>query len=163
MENTTLQTLDLSKLRKQRVKIDLGDDKDHILEINTSDMSVITRLQTGYTKLMELQGSIGKFEDLPDIDKVTPEEFERVTTSVANKLQDVDSQMRNAIDTIFDANVSSVCAPYGSMYDLIDGVFRFEYIIEGISGLYADNISSEIKKVRKRIQSHTNKYTKKYM
>ena len=38
--------------------------------------------------------------------------------------------MRELIDFIFQANVSSVCADDGTMADPLNGQFRFEHIIE---------------------------------
>ena len=64
------------------------------------------------------------------------------------------------MDKLFDANVSETCAPSGTMFDPINGKFRFEHIIDVLSGLYESNMQSEIKKTASRIAKHTDKYTK---
>ena len=49
----------------------------------------------------------------------------------------------------------------GSMYDLFNGKFRFEHIIEKLSDLYGNNMKDEFKAVNARVKKHTAKYTKK--
>ena len=77
-------------------------------------------------------------------------------------MKSVDTDMRNLIDYLFDSNVSEVCAPFGSMYDPIDGIQRYEHIINALIPLYDETISTETKKVQARVKKHTSKYTKKY-
>jgi hypothetical protein len=69
--------------------------------------------------------------------------------------------MRDLMDYIFDSNVSEICAPSGSMYDPINGQFRFEHIINILAGLYETDIESELTSIAKRVQKHTNKYSKR--
>ena len=76
-------------------------------------------------------------------------------------LRKIDDEMRSIIDYIFDAPVSAVCADSGSMYDPINGQFRYEHIINTLGNLYEVELSSEMDKVSARVQKHTNKYTKK--
>ena len=81
-EVSTIQKIDLSVLRRQRIQIDLGDDEEHILEINTTDLNVVTRLTDGYNKLIELDElvkSVGDSEDIEIDDNDTNE-------TVQNKL-----------------------------------------------------------------------------
>ena len=42
------------------------------------------------------------------------------------------------------------------MYDLLDGQFRYDYVIEKFMNMYSDNIKSEYKKLRDKV----NKYAK---
>ena len=44
------------------------------------------------------------------------------------------------------------------MFDLSNGEFTFEIIIETLFALYEDTINAESKKLAKRIKSHTDKY-----
>ena len=81
--------------------------------------------------------------------------------SMSDKLSTIDNGMREQINYIFDSDVCSVCADNGSMYDLINGEFRYEVIITALSKLYEDNIAKESKKVQARIKKHTAKYSKK--
>ena len=47
------------------------------------------------------------------------------------------------------------------MYDPINGKFRYEHIIDTLSGLYTEDISKGMKKISTRVKKHTDKYTGK--
>lgn len=145
--------INLSATRRKRIRID-GDD-NRIVELNTSDMSIISRLSSGYPRLEKLSANFDKVIEINDEDGVEG------LTDLGNVIADVDSEMRQIIDFIFDSNVSEVCAPHGSMYDIIDGKYRFEYILEALLGLYEENINLEYEKMANRINKHTDKYVKK--
>ena len=118
---------------------------DEILYLNISDMGILDRFEKGYTKLQE---EVKEIIQIPDDDD-----------KMSEKMADIDKAMREQIDYIFDSNVSEICASDGTMYDPKNGVLRFEHILEVLLGLYEKNIQSEYKKMKSRIQKHTNKYT----
>lgn len=146
--NNNVIDIDLSITRKKRFRID-GDD-NRIIELNTSDMTILNRLDEADKQLHELadKANFGSAETDDDAD-------------VVRELLATDKQMRDIIDYLFDAPVSDVCAPDGSMYDPFNGKYRFEHIMETLFALYEQNISEEIKKMRRNVQKHTDKYTKK--
>ena len=95
---------------------------------------------------------------LPDIDDdMTGIEY---TEKLSAALKDIDGQMRELMDFIFDAPVSEMCAEDGSMYDPFNGKLRYEHILETLSVLYENNFDAEVKKMTKRTSKHTAKYTK---
>lgn len=146
--NNNVIDIDLSITRKKRFRID-GDD-NRIIELNTSDMTILNRLDEADKQLRELA------------DKATfgmSENGEDDNADVVKELLATDKQMRDIIDYLFDAPVSDVCAPDGSMYDPFNGKYRFEHIMETLFTLYEKNITEEIKKMRKNVQKHTGKYT----
>lgn len=151
--------LDLSAIRKKRFRVD-GDDSK-ILELNTSDLNILPRLKESYPKLQELSKQAA--EEWPEDfgedseDSINSPEMEKAVKF----LRKIDDEMRSIIDYIFDAPVSAVCADSGSMYDPINGQFRYEHIINTLGNLYEVELSSEMDKVSARVQKHTNKYTKK--
>lgn len=148
--NNNIVDIDLSITRKKRFRID-GDD-NRIIELNTSDMTILNRLDEADKQLRELA------------DKATfgmSETGEDDNADTVKELLATDKQMRAIIDYLFDAPVSDVCAPDGSMYDPFNGKYRFEHIMEILFALYEKNISEEIKKMRRNVQKHTDKYTKK--
>ena len=147
--NNNIVDIDLSITRKKRFRID-GDD-NRIIELNTSDMTILNRLDEADKQLRELA------------DKATfgMSETEDDDTDAVKELLATDKQMRAIIDYLFDAPVSDICAPDGSMYDPFNGKYRFEHIMEILFALYEKNISEEIKKMRRNVQKHTDKYTKK--
>jgi hypothetical protein len=80
---------------------------------------------------------------------------------MAERLSVVDAEMRELLDYMFDAPVSSAAAPTGSMYDPFNGSFRYEYIIAIMMKQYEDNLQSEFGKMEKQLKKHTDKYTRR--
>ena len=150
--------INLSGIQKKRFRVN-GDDNS-ILELNTSDLNLLVRLREAYPKLIALADNAFKQWPEGQIDEESDFMTDPVITETIKILQNVDSEMRELIDYIFDANVSEVCAPNGTMYDPIGGKLRYEYIIECLTGLYETNISSEMNKISKRVKKHTDKYSK---
>lgn len=153
-ENKSL-VLDLSNLHKTKISVKNGDDiRD--LYLNLSDMNIIVRFKEKYAELQELESkafsTMGSTKGDEGIDSLL---------NLGDTLKEVDTEMRECIDYIFDSNVSEVCAPFGSMYDIVDGEMRCEHIVSAITGLYETNIHEETKKLEKRIKKHTDKYVKK--
>lgn len=157
VEEPEVINIELSAIKKKRFCI--NGDKKKILELNTSDLNISSRLSSAYKRLTNYMEKVNKtLTEIPDDGELTDEQEELVR----NRLAEIDAEMRNEIDFIFDAPVSDVCSDGGSMYDPFDGMFRFEHIIEAIAKLYENNLSSEFEKIRKRINVKTSKYTKKY-
>lgn len=140
--------IDLSVTRKKRFRID-GDDS-RIIELNTSDMTILNRLDESERRLKALAESA-------NVDLTGDDETDG---AVVTRLLATDKEMRDIIDYLFDSPVADICAPDGSMYDPFNGKYRFEHILETLFTLYEQNISDEIKKMRKNVRKHTDKYTK---
>ena len=139
--------LNLSGLKKKRYTID--DDPNRVLELDTSDMSILDRVSEAVPSLIESTKKVSEISD------------DATTEQTAEILKETDKILRDKIDWIFDSNVSEVCAPRGYMFDIINGELRFEIILTAIVSLYGENIEQETKKLVKRMKSHTDKYTKK--
>lgn len=147
-----INNIDLSILKRKEFTI--NGDPTKVLKLNTSDLSMVTRLQTLYPKLQILaKEALNEFavEDSEDIDTFL--------AKTSASLKKIDGEMRVLIDTLFDSNVSEMCAPEGTMYDPIEGKLRFEYIIEILSQLYENDLKEEIKKTTAHISKYTDKYT----
>lgn len=157
---TGLQDISLDVIRKKRFRID-GDDS-RILELNTSDLNILARLKEAYPKLVSLADDA--FKNMPEVDN-TAEDYnfmtDESTAEIVQALKDADKGMRDLMDYIFDSNVSEVCAPSGSMYDPINGQFRFEHIIGILAALYETDIEKEMTNISNRVKKHTSKYTKR--
>lgn len=155
--NNDVVDIDLSAIKKKRFRIDGDDNK--ILELNTSDLGVISRLDENYPKLKALEQKI--LTVTTEIDNVSEDDDGAELKSVATKFKDIDNEMRNVLDSIFNAPVSKLCGADGSMYDPIDGRLRYEHIIDRIMPLYEQNFVSETRKIRERVNKATQKYTRK--
>lgn len=144
--------IDLSATRRKVFRI--NGDNNKLIYLNTSDMGIFARLNEEYPKLKELSLqaqnllSDGTEDDIGAIEQLA-------------KLKDIDIELKKGVDYIFDSNVCEVCAPDGTLYDPFDGKFRFEHIIEVLIGLYEGNLASEFDKMTKRVNKHTEKYTRK--
>ena len=151
--------LSLDSVRKKRFRID-GDD-NRILELNTSDLNILARLKEAYPKLIELADNA--FKSLPDMENTEEQDYNFMTDEATSKtieiLKEADKNMRDLVDYIFESNVSEICAPSGSMYDPINGKFRFEHIIEVLAGLYETDVAKEMGRMSTRVKKHTDKYT----
>lgn len=146
--------IDLSAIKKQKFRI--NGDNTKILELNTSDMGLVTRLNEAYPKLLDLQNKVVDLADVQDGDDDT-----ELLSATATKLDKIDKEMRELLDYIFNSNVSEVCGSEGSMFDPIDGEFRYEHIISTLTKLYEHDMNKEFEQMKKRVEKHTSKYTKK--
>lgn len=147
MGKNSVVDIDLSVTKKKQFRIDKDDNR--IIELNTSDMSILSRLQESYPKLDELST---KAMSLSEDDTL------ETTVDVLNS---IDKEMRQILNFIFDSDIADVCAPEGSMFDMFNGEFRFEHIVAVLVGLYEDNIDKEYKLMVKNVRKHTDKYTGK--
>lgn len=148
-----IQDIDLSPIRKKRFRID--GDNAKILELDVSDLNIFDRLRKVYPKLDALAVEASNKFDFDEEGSV-----EDQLSKFADALADIDNQMREHLDYLFDAPVSAVCAPNGTMYDLFNGQFRYQHIVEVLAKLYENNFSSEVQKMQKNVKKHTSKYIK---
>ena len=144
--------IELPQIKKARFRI--NGDSSKILELNTSDMGIVKRLNEVYPKLQELAKKATTFDE-SELEDNTEEGL----TKFAEKLDEIDKDMKKLVDDLFQSNVSEVCCDNVTMYDLYGGVMRFEHIISTLAKLYENNLTSEVNKVRARIKKHTSKYT----
>lgn len=151
--------IDLSITNKKKFRIDHDDSR--IIELNTSDMGIVGRLSSAYPKLVALQEKSEKITLNVDLEhhEDNLEDTLNDYKTIGDRLAEVDHDMRELIDYIFDSEVSSKAAPTGSMYDLFGGVFRYEHIITTLMELYENNLQEEYEKVQAQMRKHTEKYT----
>lgn len=146
--------IDLSATARRKFRIN-GDNRK-LVELNPSDLSIITRIDTAEKKLKTCVESLQELADAPS-------ETDEDIKALGNKFSKVDDEMRKLVDYIFQSNVSEVCVPkgQGSMYDPFNGKYRYEYIIEALLNFYQGNIQNEYKKMHTTVAKKTSKYTKK--
>jgi hypothetical protein len=159
VNNNDIIDLDLSITRKKKLRF--GKDDNRIVEVNTSDMNLMQRVNVAYPKLQELQAKSTKLTDGIEIEEGAEADAIQSIATMAERLTVVDTEMRDLIDYIFDAPVSTAAAPDGSMYDPFNGSFRYEHIIAVMMEQYENNLQSEFKKMEKQLKKHTDKYTRR--
>lgn len=145
-----VQDIMIPVAKKKRFRIN-GDNR-YIVELNTSDLGIVTRYSKLYPKLQELTSKAAT------IGTETEDEEGSGLDNLGEKLAEIDTEMRSVIDELFESNVSEMCAPYGNMYDPVDGMFRYESILENLLKLYTTTINNEVSKIKKRVHKHTDKY-----
>lgn len=136
--------IDIEGIKKQRFRI--NGDSNSIIELNLSDLNISKRMEEGLEKL---ESEMTNIANLPDDE------------NLSDKLKEADTRMREYVDYIFDYPVSAVCVKGGTMYDPKNGMFAYEHIIDALTKLYTNNLNDEYKKLKSRVQKHTDKYTKK--
>lgn len=158
--NNEIIDLDLSVTKKKKFRFDRDDTR--VIEVNTSDMNLMQRVNTAYPRLQDLQNKAAKLTEGIDTDEADSEAsaMDSIAT-MAERLSVVDAEMRDLLDYMFDAPVSEAAAPSGSMYDPFNGSFRYEHIIALMMKQYEENLQSEFKKMEKQLKKHTDKYTRR--
>lgn len=159
----------ISLSHKKSFSID--GDINRIIQIDTSDLNVTVRLEEVYPDLLKLAieatdklASVKstKSEDPEDENEETEvEEIKSPLSDYSEILKDIDKQMREKVDYLFDSPVSDICLPTGNMYSVVGGEFNFERVVDALITLYANDISTEFKKMQDRVKKHTDKYTKR--
>lgn len=150
--------LDLSETA--RTKIWVNGDNTRILELNLTDMGIVARAKDAKDKLDELQEEANSLASSDVPDSIETEEDEKKVDEAIEKFRAINQKMKDLVDGIFDYPVCDVCCDGGSMYDPINGQYRYDYIIDKLMKLYGDQWEKE-KKLRKQQMVHyTAKYTK---
>jgi hypothetical protein len=158
--NNDIIDLDLSVTKKKKLRFDKDDNR--IVEVNTSDMNLMQRVNIAYPKLKELQEKASKLtEGLSAEENKTEADALAEMSIMAERLTAVDAEMRELLDYMFDAPVSAAAAPSGSMYDPFNGNFRYEHIVAIMMNQYEANLQSEFKQMEKQLKKHTEKYTRR--
>lgn len=153
--NEPVVDIDLSATGKKTFMVKLKEGDIRPLELNPSDLMFITRLNKLYPELQRKADAA-----MAELDIDENKSADEILAKTSEVLTQIDSDMRVAMDELFDTNVSEVCASTGSMYDPFNGMFRFEYIIKALSALYENNISVETSKTMAKLNKHTAKYIK---
>ena len=149
--------VDLGFVEKKKFRI--AGDYNRMLELNVSDLNVLVRLKSGYSKLQKLfEKAQKKVAAIPD----APENATEGLDVIADTLKEIDDEMRSIVDEIFDANVSQTVAPSGNMFDPVGGQYRFERVLDIVTNLYQSGLNAEFKKMKNKVESKANKYTSKY-
>lgn len=154
------QIIDVALPEIRKKKFRFNQDDNRIVELNVSDMNIVTRIAEGYPKLNALQEKAAKLtEGVSGGDD--PDKLLEDARLISDRLKDIDAEMREVIDEMFNANVSDAVAPVsdGTMYDPFEGTFRFEYVITAVMDLYEKNLQSEFNKMKRQMEKHTAKYT----
>lgn len=149
--------IDLSPTKKKKFRID--GDNSRIIELNISDVGILSRLSDSYPELEELSNKAIQIGSDESTESDTTKEIDFEASG--ELVKEIDEKMRQIMDKIFDSSISDVCAPYGTMFDPFNGKLRYEYILDALIGFYEKNISKEARKLKNNVEKHTKKYVGK--
>lgn len=138
---------------KEQFRIN-GDD-NRIIELDVNDLGILNRLQDSYPRLEELGMKGFEFDD--SADEVNNETFNKVIDA----LNDINNEMCDIIDFVFDSKVAKICSSGKPLYSMRAGQFIFEIILDALFALYSENIQSEFNQMSERMKARTSKYTGK--
>jgi len=158
VKNNNVVNLDLSETA--RTKIWINGNPEKVLELNLTDLNIVTRAKDAKAKLDELQAEAMELASAEVPDSIESEEDEQKVDEAIEKFRSIDKKMRDLVDSIFDFGVCDICCDGGSMYDPIGGQYRYDYIIDKLMNLYGDQWQKEKKLREQNISKHTAKYTK---
>lgn len=131
----------------------INGDNNSIIELNPSDLNVIVRIKEVYPKLDALAQKAGTL--LTDQEEATTE---KSLNKISKALTDLDTEMRDFMDYIFDSPVSKVLGKDINMYSPVNGEFWFEHCIDVLINLYNTNFNKEISQMKEKAKKYTSKY-----
>lgn len=140
-------------------RITVNDDNEKVLILNVNDANILERVTNGYSELMEWKDKYIAELSL-DADEINVNSIESWKKIVA-ALKPLDKKMRETLDYIFNADISSVCDDGGTMWEVLEtGETRFDTLITELLRFYGDNIISNYKKMSERVSDLTKDYVK---
>lgn len=153
--NPEVADMDLSfeETRRKRIRID-GDDS-RIVELNLSDMGIFERLDESENKIQNLENKYHEaVESLQELSS-EDEKFDYMIDTISK----LDEELKNIFIYIFNTPTIKHCVPDGTMFDVYNGVPRYEIILAKFLPLYTNNYNREMKKLDKNVAKLTAKYT----
>lgn len=157
VDDANVLKLDLSETARRNVWI--NGDCTKVVKLNLTDFNVIVRAKDAESKLEELQAEANRMASAEVPDEIKTKEDEKKIDEAIEQFRIIDKKMREIVDSIFDYPVCDVCCDGGSMYDPINGQYRYDYIIDKLMVLYGDEWAKEKALRVKNMQKHTAKYT----
>lgn len=142
-----------------RQKFTINGDESKFIMLNPGDMGIVARLGDA---IPVLNGFAEQYDALMRTslgDDETEKSTEESMIEFNKKFTEIDNQLRDTINNLFNYDVCSVCADGGSMLDLQDGEYRFSVIIEALMPIYEETISAEMEKLVKKMNKRVEKYT----
>ena len=150
-----------------RKKFTIDGDRSRVIELDTHDLALVTRLTESVRRMDTLKEDWEKLEKLADTptDKLTDDaEIDEATLKETMDFSDqfalVEAKMRDIVDYIFDCpGLCQTVVGNASVFSPINGMYKFEQIIDVLTGLYEESIEKEAKKINKRkVEAKTSKY-----
>lgn len=149
-----------------RRKFTIDGDRDKVIFLDVNDLALVNRLSESITKMDELKDEWEKLEKLGDTSSEVLEGDEadeallKEVKDFSEQFTTVENKMRDIIDYIFDCEgLCQTVVGNSSVFSPVNGTYKFEQIIDVLTGLYEDSIGKEVKKLNtKKVEKKTSKY-----
>lgn len=150
-----------------RKKFTIDNDKSRVIELDTHDIALVNRLSESVKRIDALKDDWEKLEKLANASEgveITEEDVDgtllKEVADFSDQFAVIEAKMRDIVDYIFDC--PSLCQTVmgnASVFSPVNGAYKFEQIIDVLTGLYEDSIEKEAKKINKqKVEAKTSKY-----
>lgn len=120
-------------------------------------MSIMSRIKPAMERINKVKSHWENLQDI-DPDNISEEEMDKLQSA----LESSETEMRDAIDYLFNTNVCEVCLGNASAFTPVNGKLKYDIIITTLSSLYEKTIKTEmgkfdVGKVNKRVTKYVGK------
>lgn len=142
-----------------RESFTIDGDENRVIKLDIHDTNVVTRLTDALAMMRETQSS---WTHLNDLTKSGENMSEEEINQFSQEYKDIENKMREHIDYAFDCpGMCDTILGTTSIFSSVNGVLKYEQIIDSIVNVYEDSIKKETEKLNKRkVTKKTEKYVK---
>lgn len=150
-----------------RKKFTIDNDKSRVIALDTHDLALVNRLSESVKRIDALKDDWEKLEKLANTSEGVEITEDDVDDNLLKEVADfsdqfavIEAKMRDIVDYIFDCpSLCQTVVGNASVFSPVNGAYKFEQIIDVLTGLYEDSIEKEAKKINKRkVEAKTSKY-----
>lgn len=150
-----------------RKKFTIDNDKSRVIELDTHDLALVNRLSESIKRINALKDDWEKLEKLTSTSEEAEISEDEVDENLLKEVSDfsdqfavIEAKMRDIVDYIFDCpGLCQTILGNASIFSPVNGAYKFEQIIDVLTGLYEDSIEKEAKKINKqKVEAKTSKY-----
>ena len=142
-----------------REEFTIDGDENKVIRLDVHDPNVVNRLTEALEEMKKTQSSWSQLNDIATKgEELTVEEM----TEFSKQFKSVEAEMRSHIDYAFDCpGMCDTILGNSSIFSSVNGVLKYEQIIDAITSVYEDSIKKETDKLnRRKITKKTEKYVK---
>lgn len=127
----------------------INGDENRVIRINTSDYALLDRLVEAYKRIESIEK--------PDAPAAAADSPVEKVAAAAKVINDIESQIRDAIDYIFNTDVCSAAFGAQSALSSIGGVPLYERFLNALLPVVTSDIKSEMAAHKERVGRYTEK------
>lgn len=144
-------------------RFSVGGDTSKIIEFDPSDIGVANRLAKSMSKFKELENQwIELNESANKISENSDEINTDDTEDFSKKFDNLEKSIKEIIDYVFDGDVADKLLGNSSAFSPVNGLFKYEHIINAMIKCYEKNIQDEAPKFdARKVNTYAHKYIKK--